>query len=392
MVIMLYSKEMNNDSATNNLNSENIEISFDIDNYNPAEDLEGQQLLDTWTVLSKNQSEEGATGGFFSVGYLVENREGKKGFLKAFNILDVLKQQSANTSNEDERGRLRLIRNILDAYDHECDMLEKCRQASRIVTPLNTGIWRSQRSSVIPVPFLIFDLAEGDIRSKNINTTFDMAFRLRCLHNIAVGLQQLHQRGIAHQDLKPSNILLYPDESSKIADLGRSIDKNGCMYDNYLIAGDRNYAPPELLYRSNIQLPWAEHRLGCDLYQLGSLICYIFLDFHINNLLKASLHESMYPENYITDNAYEQVLPFLIANFESALQNFQEAIDRDYPQPLGYELTSLIRHLCYPDYRQRGHIKNFKGYQSQHGLERFISRLALLTATAEYNNIGRLNN
>ena len=42
----------------------------------------------------------------------------------------------------------------------------------------------------------------------------------RTLHHIAVGLQQLHGEGIAHQDLKPSNVLFFETFGAKLADLG----------------------------------------------------------------------------------------------------------------------------------------------------------------------------
>jgi serine/threonine protein kinase len=38
---------------------------------------------------------------------------------------------------------------------------------------------------------------------------FDLAYRMRVLHNTAKGLNQLHVSQIAHQDIKPSNVVTF---------------------------------------------------------------------------------------------------------------------------------------------------------------------------------------
>lgn len=55
----------------------------------------------------------------------------------------------------------------------------------------------------------------------------------------------LHGLDIAHQDLKPSNVLP--------------------------IAGDPTYAPPELLY-NYVPADWNVRRYACDVYLLGANI------------------------------------------------------------------------------------------------------------------------
>lgn len=59
-------------------------------------------------------------------------------------------------------------------------------------------------NSFTKVDYLIFELADGDVRSHlDAMPAFDAAFLLRTLHHVATGLQQLHRAQIAHQDLNP---------------------------------------------------------------------------------------------------------------------------------------------------------------------------------------------
>jgi serine/threonine protein kinase len=104
-----------------------------------------------------------------------------------------------------------------------------------------------------PAYYLLFELAQGDLREQvDLERRFDLAYRLRVLHNTAKGLSQLHFSQIAHQDLKPSNIVtferssMHARDTTKIADFGhahdRKVPRPGT---DRLIAGDPTWAPPE---------------------------------------------------------------------------------------------------------------------------------------------------
>ena len=49
----------------------------------------------------------------------------------------------------------------------------------------------------------------------------DYAWKSKSLHDIAVGIEQLHSMQVIHQNLKPSNIFQFEKES-KISDIGKS--------------------------------------------------------------------------------------------------------------------------------------------------------------------------
>ncbi|KAK6522234.1 hypothetical protein TWF281_002801 [Arthrobotrys megalospora] len=84
-------------------------------------------------------------------------------------------------------------------------------------------------------PVLIFERALGNLEVflKEGDITLDEMVRYHFCLDIAEGLSVLHQVGIAHGDLKPSNILVFKDYRSdyveyvaKLADFGLSVNEN----------------------------------------------------------------------------------------------------------------------------------------------------------------------
>jgi len=61
----------------------------------PASQLKGIKLDGGWTVLDLAGRKPNATGGFFSVGYIVQHDDGRKGFLKALDYFKVMEQTNA---------------------------------------------------------------------------------------------------------------------------------------------------------------------------------------------------------------------------------------------------------------------------------------------------------
>jgi len=241
-------------------------------------DLVGVRLDGDW-VITKQLPRAGAadatdqTGSCFSIGYIASNGK-QKAFVKVIDIHEALKHHPGTTLMERLKG-------VADSHTFECAVLDVCSKAklNRIVQVISKGEITPFDSSGIPIPYIMFELAEGDIR-KIIGRTnkIDDAWKLKVLHDVAVGLQQLHGQSIAHQDLKPSNVLLFERESkgAKIGDLGRSSRKGmDVSHDGNMIAGALAYAPPEQVYGISPER-WEERREGCDLYHLGALTTFLF--------------------------------------------------------------------------------------------------------------------
>ena len=135
--------------------------------------------------------------------YLVE-KENQKGFLKALNVLTFLRDEEDDLPKAMEK--------TLKTFNHEREVLEKCRDKnlSKVSRLLDAGTENVDGFVIKNVYYLIFEKADDDVRSYlNFAKTVDLAWKLRSLHNISVGIKQLHGIEISHQDVKPSNIFVF---------------------------------------------------------------------------------------------------------------------------------------------------------------------------------------
>lgn len=335
----------------------------------PAKLLTGRALPGGWRVVAPLI---GSTGGNFSEGYLVEGPDGIKGFLKALDYSRAFKAPDVS----------RAMEAMTTAYNFERDLLTKCREQrlSKIVIAIASGkveIPGAAAGGI--VEYLIFELAEGDIRKRmDANARFDLAFALRSLHHVASGLRQLHNVGIAHQDLKPSNVLVFGDDLRKLADLGRAAYRgHSAPHEDYVIPGDPAYAPPELLY-DYVSSEWPVRRFGCDAYLLGSMMLFLVTGMSASGLLVSNLHEDYRPFRWA--GTFEEVLPYLREAFGQLLESFEAAVPTDFQT----DLSEVARQLCDPDPRLRGHPRDRAGRGNPFSLERYVTRFDVLASRAEF--------
>lgn len=341
----------------------------------PAQQLVGKELLNGWKVLELIEPTKNATGGHFSTSYIVKSSNGEKAFLKAMDYADALKSDDTVTA----------LYNLTAECKFEREILEKCKTKglSRIVRILDFGnLQPADGNPSNVVEYFIFECARGDIRSVvDFNKAVEIAWALRIMHQAAAALQQLHSAQIAHQDLKPSNVLIFDDNHSKLADLGRAFDfHRASPHDDFDCAGDTTYAPPELLY-GHVPQDWRIRRLGCDMYLLGSLAVFLSTGVSMTHLLSKRLNKEHHWKNW--SGKYEEVLPYIQEAFLAIVRELHNVIRRDFPK----EIPELVKQLCNPDPELRGHPKNFRTGNS-FALERYVSifdRLAKKAAWSLHN-------
>lgn len=353
---------------------------------NAAHSLLGRKLKNRWKVLKKIEPKEGATGGFFSVCYVV-TRDDEKAFLKALNFQAFFQMFQG-------RPIVEIINEQTNAYRFEKDLLLRCKnnRLNKVSMVIDEGEEILNEFTIPNVPYLIFEMSDGDVRSHmNFSKDVEIAWKLNSLHNVAVGLKQLHGVDIAHQDLKPSNILLYEDGVvSKVGDLGRSLcaeieapHENGGDF-----PGDVNYAPPEFLYRY-IDPDWNFRVRSTDMYLFGSLVVFYFSGANMTALIGKNLDQQFKWTKW--RGTFGEVHDYLVDAFYKSLKEFKSSIGNN---DLASELSNVVEYCCFPIPDKRGHPKAISFSRNRGGsrntnanqfdFQRIISRFDVLYKMASY--------
>jgi serine/threonine protein kinase len=169
--------------------------------------LKGQKRSGAWHIGEKIKREPNASGGTFSVGYRAINEDGTEGYVKATDI-GLITMGAAGS-------RLLLAQQALSEQTFERDILDICsgNNMDRVVHALDYGELDVVVDGVRDVVFfIIFEMADGDVRQQiDRQKRKELAWAAQALHNLSVAIQQLHSAQIAHNDVKPSNLLVFGD-------------------------------------------------------------------------------------------------------------------------------------------------------------------------------------
>lgn len=341
----------------------------------PADRLEGHVLSSGWKITQKLIRKKGATGGSFGVIYLAA-RDGEIAFVKALDFRSAFGQPNF----------IEVLNALTSHVLWERELMEFCKGSSmsRVVRLLDYEDFvlpEDGDDQTMKVCCFVLEVGEGDLRSKfNESNQPRHSWKLRVLRDVALALDQLHRKGIAHLDVKPSNVIALVDERTggfmKLADLGRSVRKgfNG-PFDGLTWPGDRAYAPPEKWYgyRSG---QWQDEREAADLYLLGSLFVYLYTSVPLNPLLIQEVPEQFYPENHSTfDPSLIDVLTQAQARV-LALDVFPEL-----PETARSELETMILEMTMPDPAVRGDRKARR--QGVIGIDRYHQKLQRIARRVE---------
>jgi len=345
------------------------------DSQNAALHLEGRTVGEGWVVGPRNKPHQDATGGYFSITYPVARRDGAQGFLKVLNLAKAF----------DSDYFIDELNWLTAEYVAERDLCILCgeQRLSRVVTAIDHGQFQLSGFLMAPISYIIFELATHDVRvAMSTSQRLDATLQLHYLHNLATGVAQLHARRIAHQDLKPSNFLVFPADATgkevgKIGDLGRAFRSGSASpHDTMEIPGDHIYAPPEQLYR-HTYADEATRRYAADLYQVGSIATFLITGTTMNAHLAAHIPEPLHWNVY--GDTYQEAIPYLDHAFGATL----ESLSLPFSDQLNQRFRQVLRYLCEPDAERRGHPA---ARRSRHGspyrLERIVSELDLIARRA----------
>lgn len=347
----------------------------------PYDVLIGTELADGWIVTGRASRSPGGTGGTFSVCYNVSNRDGKVAFCK------VLDYERAVSSSDPVAA----LNEMTADFQHEVGSLEQCRdlRMRRVILALESSTVRDPLFPMNLLSYIIFEPALGDLRVV-LPLQFaedDLELRFGILHDAALGIVELHQAKIMHQDLKPSNVLavtgIAARPQGKVADLGRAIvTGRPHRFDGMSFPGDRGYAPPEYLYEF-IPQEYDRRRRGTDLYQLGSLTTFVLSGATMSAILYSELEPGLRWDAWRGD--YADIEPAL----QEATHRAIEQVVLPLPEWSRKPISEILRNLCDPDPSRRNgmtrnllHVSDFSLSRVVSTFDRLEKRAALLGRVA----------
>lgn len=119
--------------------------------------------------------------------------------------------------------------------------------------------------------FLVTEFVPGtDLRRLvRLDGRLNMVQAASIVSQVALGLEHAHQTGLIHRDIKPGNILVTPDGTAKLSDLGLA----GFLHEGESdprsgkIVGTADYLSPEQIRDPGKIVPCSDiYSLGCTLY------------------------------------------------------------------------------------------------------------------------------
>jgi len=356
----------------------------------PADRLEGVTLEDGWYVESIKPTEKGS--GKYSTCYIV-SKNGKKGFLKAFDYRDLSKS-----------GRKVTFNKLNGRFEREKKLIKKCKDYNiyNVVEYITSGQYYFEESDINELVdyFILEHSDDGDI-SECINNDdlIHLVLKFESLADVFDGLFNLHIKGIMHLDIKPTNLLYFINERlTKITDFGSARQWVGSEIDEDskddidLIYTTRTFAPPEFLYDE----PWSDwnlYRRKVDLYLVGNLIVNFFTDLSFTALLSEEITMDDHWREKKNRGRLKLILPHLVSASTEVLLTIKEKIkevNESCSNPLDKrdieQLVEMIKYLCHPDPIERGDPKELKRKNNRDGLDRFRDRFINLAKKAEYKH------
>lgn len=341
----------------------------------PADLLEGHLLDSGWVVGNRIYKRIGATGANFGVCYLA-TRDEEVAFVKAVDF--------RRAFSEDDL--LSAIGELASWAQWEKEVMEYCGEhgLSKIVRLLNheyVTLPADRGDPTRRISCLVLEIGKGDLRSElDIAKSPRDSWRLHVLRDVALAVDQLHRKGIAHLDIKPSNVIAMASGAKpqmKLGDMGRVVRKGTAgPFDSELWPGDPQYRPPEKLYGYRCG-QWNDERESADAFLLGNLLIFLFTGVPMSTLLWQRTPQPFRPETY--RGAFDQELL-------DVLVRAQAEVLEVYLRPALHiecadELLAAALELTHPDPTKRGDRRARR--QGIVGMDRYHQRFLNLATKME---------
>ncbi len=348
----------------------------------PAHQLVGHQLQCGWLVTKKLTRAPGGTGGNFGVGYIAE-KEGKEAFVKAIDFVAAL--GSADPIKE--------LARLTTEAEFEKEALDYCggRRMSRVIRLVAHEYVNVGPGALDRVSCLVMEFGPADLRAHITGTSsIPASWSIAVLSDVALALDQLHRGGVAHQDVKPSNVISMSTRvppsvgataqsaNMKLGDLGRIVRKDVAgPFDDIPWPGDKTYSPPERWY-GHRPSEWQDERDASDAFMLGSLIFFVFTGTPLQPLLFREMPIAYLPGTWT--GTYDATLISVVRHAVSKCL-LSELTGRLHSELEG-PLIQIAKELTDPDPTLRGDPRSRRRIGRPVGIDRYHQRLRALSLRA----------
>ena len=168
----------------------------------------------------------------------------------------------AHHSQDGRIAALKILREPERSEAHTRRFLREGLLLGRLEHP---SLPRCPSASEEPAPHLVLELLEGETLSEHLRNHGPMEPERASLvmESLLKVLHYLHQHGIIHRDVKPSNVYIARDRRVLLLDLGLAVDPEDPLTTTLGdVMGTYAYMAPEQIAGAEV-----DHR--CDLYSLG---------------------------------------------------------------------------------------------------------------------------
>lgn len=335
-----------------------------------AKELVGFVIEDRWEFTKLQHEAPPTSGGNFGVGYFAYDRiDEVERFIKVVDFRSRLADLSQLTA-------------LLQLANFEVDMHKYCARMTKVVRMLAHGQLFFRMPDGVEYSFLclVLEKGEGDIKSHlDFLPAKSPYWKLWVLRDVALAATQIERGNLAHNDIKPSNVIRFDSKGTahniKLGDIGRAVTKSGSgPFDGLDWAGDPRHKPIETLYG------WKEgefqnRHTAADAYMLGNLMSFLFVGASMTERIVNSLPEKYRPGTY--KGGYKQVLDVVRHTWNTIVK---DQVAPAFPDDLRAELTNILVCLTNPDPQVRGNPA--ARLQGLLGMDRFHSKLELLAQRA----------
>lgn len=150
-------------------------------------------------------------------------------------------------------------------------------------------------------PYFVMELGECSLKDDILSGNMSDCDKKRAIHSIVNGVRTIHDNNYIHRDLKPDNIIRFPNGCYKISDFGLVKDEDAMR------AQIRTRFAPNGIGTDGYRAPEVTDSgffcKGSDIYAIGRIIKDLYPDHHSNKELRAVIAKctAYFPEERYND-------------------------------------------------------------------------------------------